>query len=186
MKKSQVLLFSVFALFTVCSTAALPAQAGLLEFFFPSLKKAQYDPTKTMQAPFALDEKDKKVAADPNAVKKPPPKFVLPENNIPLDQPHRHSNEIAKWLTTAISEVMTFDGTDYNSRLDGASKYFTAAGKEQYIKFLTDNNILKVLESKKYEVRGFVQEDPFLLNEGLSADAAIEELLSRPATTENA
>lgn len=148
-------------------TVALPARAGLLEFFFPSLKKAEYDPTRTMQAPFALDEKTREqLAIDPNAVKNPPPKFVLPENNIPLDQPHRHSSEIGKWLTTALSEVMTFDRGDYNNRIEGVSKFFTVSGKEQYVKFLTNQNILKVLESEKYEVRGFVQEDPFLLNEG--------------------
>ncbi len=172
MKKAPIIFLFASVLIAVSFAGAVPAQAGLLEFFFPSLKKAEYDPSKTMQAPFALDEKTRdqvmreQLLQDPNAVKNPPPKFALPENNIPLDQPHRHSIEIAKWLTTGLSEVMTFDRGDYSARLEGASKYFTVAGKEQYIKFLTDNNILKVLESGKYEVRSFVQEDPLLLNEG--------------------
>lgn len=167
MKKLPVLFLSALVLFAACFAAVTPAQAGWLEFFFPSLKKGQYDPAKTMQAPFALKEEDLKKMADPNAAKEPPPKFVLPENNIPLDQPHRHSSEIAKWLTTAISEVTTFDKGDYRARLDESSKYFTVAGKEQYVKFLNDHNIMKVLESEKYEVRSFVQEDPLFMNEGV-------------------
>jgi hypothetical protein len=164
MKKALVLLALVFTLGVVTPQ---PAQAGWVEFFFPSLKKKEYDPGLTMQAPFAVDPKELEKPQDPAAaLKNPPPKFALPENKTPLDQPHRDALEISEWLTTVSSDVLTFDKADYRGKLDSTAKYFTAAGRDQYVKFLTDNNIIKVLDSGKFDVRSFVQEQPLLLNEG--------------------
>jgi hypothetical protein len=164
MKKIPLLFALTLA---IISCAGIPpAQAGWVEFFFPTLKKREYDPARTMQAPFAVDEKTLKEMADPNAPIGPPPKFALPENNTPMDQPHRDNKEIAGWLTMVSSEIMTFDKGNYQKRMEDTEKYFTASGREQYVKFLTDNNIIKVLESGKYDVRSFVQEPPLLLNEG--------------------
>jgi hypothetical protein len=148
-------------IFTVFTTAAVPAQAGWLEFFFPTLRKKEYDPMQTLQAPFAVDPKaetpDKPV--DPNSV-------ALPENNTPLDQPHRDNLEISGWLTTVLSETLTFDQTKYQELIKEDEKYFTADGNAQYVKFLQDNNVIKVLDSGRYDVRSFVQGSPLLLNEG--------------------
>lgn len=151
-------------------TNAPPAQAGLLEFFFPSTRKKEYDPTYTMQAPFAVDEearqKQIEQQSDPNAVRPATPKHAMPENNTPLNQPHRDNKEISAWLTTATSEAMTFDQPDYKALLKKDEQYFNETGKTEYMKFLNDHNIIKVLESGKYDVRSFVQGQPLLLNEG--------------------
>ncbi len=160
--------FLVFALiFSLAVTAAPPAQAGWLEFFFPSLRKKEYDPTYTMQAPFAVDEETRnKQVADPNASRPPPPKHVMPENNTPLNQPHRDNQEISEWLTNVLSDAMTFDKPDYNALIKIDEQYFTEGGKGQYKQFLASTSMLKILDSGKYDVRSFVQGQPLLLNEG--------------------
>ncbi len=140
---------------------AAPAQAGWLEFFFPTLKQKGADPMETLQAPFALDPK-----AAPPKERPDPTKAELPVNQLPLDQPHRDNQEISSWLTSVTSAAMTFDGDDYQAKIKDNEKYFTLAGKEQYMVFLNGNNVIKVLDSKKFHVRSFVQDIPLLLNEG--------------------
>jgi hypothetical protein len=163
-------LLSFALIFTLSAISAPPAQAGLLEFFFPSTRKKEYDPTYTMQAPFAVDEEARKKQieeqADPNATRPPPPKHAMPENNTPLNQPHRDNGEISEWLTNSLSEAMTFDKGNHREMLKADEKYFNETGKTEYLKFLTDHNIMKVIESEKFDVRSFVQGQPLLLNEG--------------------
>lgn len=163
-------LLSFALIFTLAATSAPPAHAGLLEFFFPSTRKKEYDPTYTMQAPFAVDEEARKKQidqqADPNAPKPPPPKHVMPENNTPLNQPHRDNKEISAWLTNSLSEAMTFDKGNHKEMLKADEKYFNETGKTEYLKFLADHNIMKVIESEKFDVRSFVLGQPLLLNEG--------------------
>lgn len=157
-------------IFSLAATAAFPARAGLLEFFFPSTRKKEYDPTYTMQAPFAVDEETRKKQidqqADPAAARPEAPKHVMPENNTPLNQPHRDNGEISAWLTNSLSEAMTFDKADYKEMLKTDEQYFNKTGKTEYLKFLNDHNIMKVIESGKFDVRSFVQGQPLLLNEG--------------------
>ncbi len=115
---------------------------------------------KTLQAPFAMDPDAKPPEEAPD-----PTKVSLPENSTPLDQPHRDGKEISEWVTTAISEALTFDQQSYEPVLVANAKLFTADGNKQYVTFLTDNNIIKVLQSKKFYVRSFVLDAPLLLNE---------------------
>lgn len=163
--------FLAFALiFSLAVTAAPPAQAGWLEFFFPSLRKKEYDPTYTMQAPFAMDDETRnKMQAEqqsPGAVRPAQPKHIMPENNTPLNQPHRDNKEISAWLTNVLSDAMTFDKPDYNALIKIDEQYFTEGGKAQYKQFLASTSMMKILDSGKYDVRSFVQGEPLLLNEG--------------------
>ncbi|MCE7887449.1 MAG: hypothetical protein DYH13_08135 [Alphaproteobacteria bacterium PRO2] len=168
--RTNARLLGFLLIFSFAATAALPARAGLLEFFFPSTRKKEYDPTYTMQAPFAVDEEARKKQieqqSDPNATRPPPPKHAMPENNTPLNQPHRDNGEISAWLTNSLSEAMTFDQGNYREMLKADEKYFNETGKAEYLKFLTDHNIMKVIESEKFDVRSFVLGQPLLLNEG--------------------
>lgn len=169
MRHARIALAALSLVFVV--TDAAPARAeGWLEFFFPSLRQPKYDPAQTMQAPFALTEEEAKkqfeLQTNPNAPKQVAPKYAMPENNTPLDQPHRDNQEISDWLTNVLSQTLTFDAGAYEVSLKEDEQYFTPAGLEQYKKFLNDNNVVKVLESNKFDVRSFVQDLPLLLNEG--------------------
>jgi hypothetical protein len=154
MMRTMKILFAVVCL--VFAAHAVPAQAGVLEFFFPMLKNTEPDPSRTLTAPFA----------EPQAPGQEKVEKGLPENAVPLDYPHRPSAQIGEWVTSAVSEALTFEQDNYQETLTTISKHFDATGKQQYTQFLADNNIIKVLDSKRYYVRGFVREIPLLLNEG--------------------
>ncbi len=158
MKKKIV--FAV-VLSVLCLGVVAPASAGLLEFFFPSLREKGPDPMDTLQAPFALDPKAKPPAERPD-----PRNAKLPENHIAMSLPHRSSREIGSWLVSVLSESMTYDKGNYDASFNEIQKYFTPEGKAQYIKFLEDNSMMQVLKSGKYTMRAIVQETPLLLNEG--------------------
>lgn len=127
-----------------------------LQFLFPSLRTADDDPTRTLQAPFATPEETTDEA----------PKLAQPEDTIPLDQPHRASADITEWVINTASDLMMFEDSDYKQKLEDTKRYFDEGGRGQYEAFLNDTKIIKVLESGKYEVRSYVSDAPLLLNEG--------------------
>lgn len=161
--KTRTLVF--FSFIVMSLAAASPARAGLLEFFFPMLKKQEADPAHTLQAPFAAQTP----ATGEGAAKAPmgPPAIKpLPENAIPLGNPHRSTGQITDWVVTAVSESMTFDKNDSAENFAATGGYFSTIGRAQYEKFLKDSRLSNVIESNKYYVRSYVREVPVLLNEG--------------------
>jgi hypothetical protein len=161
MKRNTILSLVIASFFVVL--APVPASAKVspwVTFFFPSLKDDSDDPSKTLTAPFA----DKPAAAQLPA---PPVTNVrLPENKIPLDTPHRNDKQMGDWVETAVSEALTFDKPNSQDSLNNNLKYFDEGGKQQYMAFLQDNSVLNVLQSGKFNIRGFAEEKPNLLNEG--------------------
>ena len=145
------LLFSFNVLFTAT------AKAGLLEFFFPSLREEEYDPYEKMVAPFALGQgaEEKEILTE------------LPVNSAPLSQPHRVLNEIAVWTGTQTGEAMNFETNDLTAETLAHVDVFDAAARAQYQKFLQDMSIGRVVESPRYEVRSHVEGVPLMVNEGL-------------------
>lgn len=130
------------------------ANAGLLEFLFPSLRDEGPNPSETLQAPFA----DHEAQNDPTKRK--------PENAVSLELPHRSTPIITQWVITEISNVMSFDKPDVREELAEEKAFFDAGGHAEYMAFLRDAKIADVLKSGKYMVRSYVQDSPVLLNEG--------------------
>lgn len=144
--------------------APMPAQAGILEFFFPMLKKQEPDPSKTLEAPFAEKKEGPQqpiAPGAPAAAAKP-----LPENSVAMDKPHRSTQQIGAWIGPVVSEAMSFVGADAKADLAATEKYFDKGGREQYLKFLSEQKISQVLNLNKYTVRSYVRDVPLLLNEG--------------------
>jgi hypothetical protein len=159
MRKNIKTIFAVVGIMLLAVGVIAPQPAhskAILEFFFPMLKDEGPDPSKTLTAPFA----------EPNEKNISMQGLGLPENSVPLDQPHKPSNQIGDWVTMAVSEAMTFGDSDYKTTLEKISNHFTPEGKAQFMAFLEENSLIRVLESQKFNVSGFVQEAPLLLNEG--------------------
>ena len=116
------------------------------------------DPAQTLEAPFAY----KGGAAENTDVQIE----RSSANPVPLKHAHTNEAEIGKWLMMAISETMSFQvGKDENI-LEKNSKFFAPSGQQQLEAFLKANNIQKVMESGRYNIRSFVRENPLLLNSG--------------------
>jgi len=139
-----------------------PAQArksfleGMMPFLYDRGDENIPPPSETLQAPFAYDPA------------KPVQKEVgLPQNAIPLNQPHRGQDDISRWVVTAVSEALTFSEKEYRPKIEeAAEQFFIPAAARQYQSFLRDNKILGVLEGRRYRVQSFTQGRPALLNEG--------------------
>lgn len=151
----QILIFAVLSLVIIVPSSA---EAGWLEFFFPSLAVKEPDPSETLQAPFAADPNTEGPAAAPGT--------SLPVNAVPLDKPHRSVTTVGEWVQGVLPEIMTIAGADYKAELEKTAPYFDKIGRQEFMTFLQEKGIQRVLDSKRFHVRGFVQDVPFLLNEG--------------------
>lgn len=146
-----VLACSVYAVFVPSS-----AQAGIVEFFFGGKKDEGPDPMQTGVAPFAYDPSKPPVSLE-----------SLPESAVPPHLPHRSPAHLAEWITTVSSEILTFEKSDYRSEMKDRKDRFDSNGLREYVAFLQERNIIKILEDGTFQVRSFVEEPPLLLNEGV-------------------
>ncbi len=87
---------------------------------------------------------------------------------VPLDQPHRDTVALVKWLTVVASESMTFKTEDFNKEMMERSAYFTTAGGARFIEFLKSKNIYDVYGSHGLFLHGAVVGTPLLVKEGAS------------------
>ena len=120
------------------------------------------DPAETLRAPFSYDTPRTGDIEGDVAPK--------PTNVVPLKHAHTNEAEIGKWLVTAVSDAMSYKVGDEPDISKPNSKYFAQSGLEQYKDFLVKNNIQKVVESGRYNIRSFVKETPLLLNSGSAND----------------
>ena len=142
-----------FSAFGILTAAAAPAQASLWEFFFPSLRKYEADPSTTLQAPFSVDAEGNKI--------------VIPDEDKKEDlaQPHRIAADLGEWLGSIVAEAMTFESADYKDDMNKTAPYFTPEARALYLAFLEDKKVMKILESKRYHVRSIVEDTPLVLVE---------------------
>lgn len=140
-----------------------PAQAGWVEFFFPSLRDTSNDPSETLVAPFADDADAAARAVRENGGKVQSANVV---NTVPLEQPHLKNEVIADWVMAAVSEALNFSGENYKADLDAVSAHFDPGGFSEFEAFLKANKMTDVLQSSQYKIHAYVREIPLLLNEG--------------------
>ncbi len=155
----KVFIISAMAIIIQFFNPVPQAQASILEFFFPSLRVEEADPTDTLQAPFADVEALKEKG---DAVKI----GTLPENNVPLEQAHRGKLSISKWVSNTVSEVTAFTASDIQADIDSHKIYFDGNGQREYMAFLEQQGVMASLKTQQYFIRSFVEDTPMLLNEG--------------------
>lgn len=91
----------------------------------------------------------------------------LPQNAIPLDQPHRSDGDITSWVVTAVSQALTFNELEFQKELDqSVDSVFSTAAATQYQNFLTDTKMMEILRGKRYRITSFTRGRPLLMNEG--------------------
>ena len=159
----KILFISFLAVFSqlIFAPSLMPsAQAGWVDFFFPSLRKEEYDPSETLQAPFA----DLEAQQEKNIEK-----GALPENTLPLDQPHRDYESLNDWVISAVSESLTLHASALQADLDHHRAHFSAVGWPEYGAFLKEHSILQTLQTGRYNLAGVLEAQPRLLNKGVVA-----------------
>jgi Type-IV b secretion system, inner-membrane complex component len=140
----------LFGCFFVQAQGQAHAQQSWWSIFFP--RDMSKDPAVTLEAPFA----------DTDAVVLDPAEGSVLELNVP----HLQTADITEWVGQRVSELLVYNGKTYQQEYKTKVGYFDSFGANEYVKFLQDNNILKPLSTGAYDVRGFTQDMPNLLNQG--------------------
>lgn len=159
--------FSLLLYLTALTLYAAPAQAqqqGWFERWFPELfreKQDGPDPAETLQAPF-LDSATTITAQNSKIV----PAWQGKTTLIPLDKAHRTQGEIANWLESAISYIMSFESNNYLRETQDKVPYFTETGWQQFKGFLEATRLQNAIASDQYTISTFVDDLPLLLNKG--------------------
>lgn len=152
-----LIILSLFLIVSVSGEAH--AKKSFFDAMFGWLKPKDNspDPAQTLEAPFAYD--GKKTGADPELVEQKSTNDV-----IPLKHAHTSHDNIGKWLITAVSETMSYNVEDKENIYEKNKAFFAESGLGQFRRFMIDNNIEKVVESGRFNIRSFVKEEPLLLN----------------------
>lgn len=150
--------------FTVISFHPAQAQSPVQGGDPASSSEPVAGPDNTLIAPFAAEGRDKKTAANPLGDLYLGPGSLGSTNR--LDRPHRHKNDISRWLEQTMSDVFSVDVRTYNEHEMELSKLLNESALIQYQEFFSKNNIIKVLAHNKMLLNSYVKSAPLLLNEG--------------------
>lgn len=155
-KKKGVLALAVVALVLVAGPTPAYAKKGFLEMLFPGIfgkGGSNARPEETLVSPFDHGKPSVQGQAKNAGV----------EDSLNVS--HRATREIGEWLMEIISESMTIEADKYQENMTKAAANFDEAGFREFQAFLVESGIIEALNSKKYNVRTFVQRHPIGLNE---------------------
>jgi len=85
----------------------------------------------------------------------------------PLDRPNLDTPALMSWVATAAAEVMTFTYTDYQKRLQQASRHFTKVGWETFTTAMQKSRILDSVQAQSQLVSAQPKSAPVLMQEGI-------------------
>lgn len=108
------------------------AQAGWVEFFFPSLRDTSDDPSQTLTAPFADGvgaEASSKEGVDNQGAER----SIV--NIVPLSQPHRTVGMVSNWVVEAVSNALSFQNDDFKVDMQKTQVYFDPGGWGEFQNF---------------------------------------------------
>ncbi len=160
LKESRINMFRyvfIFACIFCLGMSAHPVQAGWLDFLFP-VEDTGPSPAETLRAPFA----------DEDAVIEDLDASGNRENLTPLHMRHRTNAVITRWVQEAVPLFLTYKGATYESDYHQKALSFSKIGAEEYAAFLHGANFITTLKTGKYNIAGFVQDYPVIVNEGVT------------------
>lgn len=92
---------------------------------------------------------------------------TLPQNRaITQDEPHRTARELGLWVSQSVSEVLTFDASNYDEQLKKAEPYFSAPGYREFQTYLQQADLRNTLQHTNLKANVVVEQAPLLLNSG--------------------
>ncbi|MCB1556532.1 MAG: DotI/IcmL family type IV secretion protein [Alphaproteobacteria bacterium] len=83
-----------------------------------------------------------------------------------LSLPHRYKEDVAQWVETFASKALTMAPQTFADRAVELSPYMSGAAKEEYRMFLDSLNAPEAITRGGMILDSYVEEPPFLLNEG--------------------
>ncbi len=83
-----------------------------------------------------------------------------------LGQQHRTPEEVASWVSEALSESLTFSASSYEEVVYDASEYFHSAAYQQYKDFLDQGRYAQTVASSNLRLVNFIEDTPYMLTKG--------------------
>lgn len=154
--RARFFVLLVGVMFSLGSFAS-SAQAGWLDFLFPPAEEEGPNPAETLRAPFA----------DPDAVIDDMDSVDNLQNSTPLHQKHRTNSVMVRWLQQEIPTLLSYQSAGYVDQYNEKAKIFTKSGLENYVSFLHGRNYITTLKTGRYDITGFIQDYPIVINEGV-------------------
>ncbi|MGH1455932.1 MAG: DotI/IcmL/TraM family protein [Alphaproteobacteria bacterium] len=133
------------------------ANAGWLDFLFPAIEDTGPSPSETLRAPFS----------DPDAVILDMDSIDNPQNSTPLDQKHRTNTVMIGWLQLVLPSLISYKSDGYDQQYLEKVELFSKNGTDDYVSFLHSRNYITTLKTGRYDITGFIQDYPIVVNEGV-------------------
>ena len=88
------------------------------------------------------------------------------EDVVPLDKPHRTSEQIATWVEDNVTTAMNIDPSKWDAQQKKIRLQFDAYGFQEYQNYLKSSGILAALQSNKLRLNAIADGPSILLSEG--------------------
>lgn len=90
---------------------------------------------------------------------------------IPVNTPNMSTEEVTNWAINVVQETFSYDYVNYRAQLQGAQKYFTTYGWNNYMRALKASNNLNALTQRKLIITAKVVAKPKIVAQGLLSGA---------------
>ncbi len=88
------------------------------------------------------------------------------EDVVPMDKPHRTSEQIASWVEDSIVTAMNIDQPAWNTHQKKVASLFDSYGLQEYKKYLDTSGILTNISANNLQVNAVADSSSVLLSEG--------------------
>ena len=86
------------------------------------------------------------------------------ENIISLDQQNVTDKELKNWISTVVSESMTFSKENFNEVVGNIKPYFTQSGFQNFEQYLLNSGIAQSVRRGDFDVGVYIENPPLYLN----------------------
>ncbi len=91
------------------------------------------------------------------------------EDVISQDVAHRSDRELQVWITTAVSEALSFNKDNFAENAKTVQPYFTDAGYQKYQEYLISSGIAESLRTQDLDMSVYIEDKPIFLNSSVIA-----------------
>ncbi len=88
------------------------------------------------------------------------------EDVVPIDKPHRTTEQMADWSVDHVTTAMNIDPLTWDAHLKTLTPYFDAYGLQEYQSYLQSSGILNLLQTNRLKINSILDGAPTLLSQG--------------------
>ncbi len=87
-----------------------------------------------------------------------------------LGEPHKTPSQMSEWVVISVSDLLSFSSKDAAKKIGVNKGIFVGKAYNEYLQSLEKNNLKKLLGGKFVKINAVVEEDPYLLYEGVQGE----------------